>query len=98
MAVLTSEDEVLKELRYCIPQNGEQRCKDVDRNMHLYWRDLHIRSGCVYVGKRVAITKSIQEAVLESVHLRHPGRWGMITPGQYAFWSNMHREFFGSNI
>ena len=60
--------------------------------MFSYWRDLHVRSGCVCVDERVAIPHSIQDAVLESLHLTHPGSWGMINLGQYAFWPYMHRE------
>ena len=51
-----------------------------------------MRSGCVCVDERVAIPHSIQDAVLEIHHLTHPGSWGMITLGQYAFWPYMHRE------
>ena len=52
----------------------------------------HVRSGCVCLDERVAIPHSIQDAVLESLHLTHPGSWGMITLGQYAFLPYMHRE------
>ena len=58
----------------------------------LILEDLHVRSGCVCVDDRVAIPHSIQEAVLESLHLTQPGSWGMITLGQYAFWPYTHRE------
>ena len=51
-----------------------------------------MRSGCVCVDERVAIPHSIQDAVLDSLHLTHPGSWGMITFGQYAFWPYMHRK------
>ena len=60
--------------------------------MFSYWRDLHVRSGCVCVDERVAIPHSIHDAVLESLHLTHPGSWDMITLGQYAFCPYMHRE------
>ena len=92
LAVLTSKDAVLKEVRDCVLQNDPQRCKEVNPYLFSYWRDLHVRSGCVCVDERVAIPHSIQDAVLESLHLTHPGSWGMITLGQYAFWPYMHRE------
>ena len=60
--------------------------------MFSYWRDLHIRSGCVCIDEWVAIPHSVQDAVLESLHLTHPCSWGMMTLGQYAFWPYMHRE------
>ena len=40
--------------------------------------------GCVRVEERVTMPHSI--------NLTHPGSWGMITLGQYAFWPYMHRE------
>ena len=92
LAVLTSKDAVFKEVRDCILQNVPKRCKEVDSYMFSYWRDLHVRSACVFIDERVAIHHSIQDAVLESLHLTHPGSWGMITLGQYAFWPYMHRE------
>ena len=92
LAVLTSKDAVLKEVRDCILQNDAKRCKEVNPYLHSYWRDLHVKSGCVCVEERVAIPHSIQDAVLESLHLTHPDNWGMITLGQYAFWPYMHRE------
>ena len=92
MAVLTSKDAVLKEVRDYILQNGPQRFKEVNPYMFSYWRDLHVRSGCVCIDERVAIPHSIQDAVLESLHLTHPVSWGMITLGQYAFWPYMHRD------
>ena len=90
--MLTSKDAVLKEVRDCILQNDAQRCKEVNPYLFSYWRDLYGRSGCVCVEERVAIPHSIQDAVLESLHLTHPGSWGIITLGQYAFWPYMHRE------
>ena len=90
LTVLTSKDAVLK--RDCILQYDEQRCKEVNPYLHSYWKDLHVRSGCVCVDERVAIPYSNQDAVLESLHFTDPGSWGMITLGQYAFWLYMHRE------
>ena len=92
LAVLRSRDAVLKEVRDCILQNDGQRCKEVNPYVHSFWRDLHVQSGCVCIDERVAITHSIQDAVLESLHLTHRCSWRMITLGQYAFWPYMHRE------
>ena len=92
LVVLTRKDAVLKEVRDCILQNDPQRCKEVNPYLFSYWRDLHVNSDCVCVDERVAVPHSIQDAVLESLHLIHPGSWGMIMLGQYAFWPYMHRE------
>ena len=69
LAVLTSKDAVLEEVRNCVLQNDPQRCKEVNPYMYPYWRDLHVRSGCVCIDERMAIPHPIQDAVLESLHL-----------------------------
>ena len=92
LPVFTSKDAVLKEVRDCILKKSEQGCKEVNQYLHSYWRYLHVQSGCVCVDQRVAIPRSIQDAVLESLCLTHPGFWGMFTLGHYAFWPYMYRE------
>ena len=92
LAVLTSKDAVLKEIRDCVLQDDEARCKEVSTYIHSFWKDLHVKSGCLCVDQRVAIPNSIKEAVLESIHMTHPGSWGMISLSQYAWWPYMHRE------
>ena len=59
LAVLTSKEAVLKEVRGCIFRNDAQRCKEVNPYLFFYWRDVHVRSGCVCVDERVAIPRSI---------------------------------------
>ena len=92
LAVLTSKDAVLKEIRDCVLQDDEARCKEVSPYIHSFWKDFHVRSGCLCVDERVAIPNSIKEAVVESLHMTHPGSWGMISLSQYAWWPYMHRE------
>ena len=71
LAVLTSKDAVLKEVRDCILQGDEQRCKEVNPYLHFYWRDLHVCLECFCVDERVAMPHSIQDTVLESLHRTH---------------------------
>ena len=92
LAVLTSKDAVLKEIRDCVIQDDEARCKEVSPYVHSFWKDLHVKSGCLCVDQRVAIPNSIKEAVLESIPMTNPGSWGMISLSQYAWWPYMHRE------
>ena len=82
LAVLTSKDTVLKEIRDCVVQDDEARCKKVSTYIHSFWKNLHVKSGCLCVDQRVAILNSIKEAVLESIHMTHPGSWGMISLSQ----------------
>ena len=91
LAVLTSKDAVLKEIRDCVLQDDEARCKEVSPYIHSFWKDFHMRSGCLCVDERVAIPNSKKEAVVVSLHMTHPGSWGMISLSQYAWWPYMHR-------
>ena len=92
LAVLTSKDAVLKEIRDCGMQDDEARCKEVSHYIRSFWKDLHVKSGCLCVDERVAIPNSIKDIVLESIHMTHPGSWGMISLSQYALWPYMHKE------
>ena len=98
LAVLTNKDAVLKEIRDCVIQDDEARCKEVSTYVHSIWKGLHVKSGCLCVDERVAIPNSIKEAVLEWIHMTHPGSWGMISLSQYAWWPYMHREILAKTF
>ena len=53
-----------------------------------------MKSGSRCFDERAGIPNSIKDAVLESIHLTHPGIWGMVSLSQYACWPYMHREIF----
>ena len=89
----SQNNPVLKEIRDCVIQDDEARYTEVSLYVHSFWKDLHVKSGCLCVDERVAISNSIKEAVLESIHMTHPGSWGMISLSQYAWWPHMHREY-----
>ena len=82
----------MKEIRDYVIQDDKARCKEVSPYVHSIWKDLLVKSGCLCVHERVAIPNSIKEAVLESIHMTHPGSWGMISLSQYAWWPYMHWE------
>ena len=54
-----TKDAVLKEIQDCILQNDDQRCQDDNPYTLSYWRDLHVRSGCVCIDKRLVISNPI---------------------------------------
>ena len=84
LAVLTSKDAVLREIRDCVIQDDKARCKEFSTFIHSFWKDLHVKSGCLCVDERVAIPNSVKDAVLESINMKHPGSWGLISLSQYA--------------
>ena len=69
-----------------------QRCKEVNPDLYSYWREVLVRSRYVCDDGRLAIPHPIQDAVLQSLHFKHPGSWVLINFGQYAFRPFMHRE------
>ena len=92
IASLTSKDAVLKEVRDCILTNNESRLKAINPYIHSYWRDLHVRSGCVCVDERVAIPNVLRDALIDDIHSSHPGTWGMICMATHSWWPYTHRE------
>ena len=94
IASLTSKDAVLKEDRECILTNNESRLKALNPYIHSYWRDLHVRSGCVCIDENVAITNGLREAMTDDIHSIHPGAWSMICMATHCWCPYMHRELF----
>ena len=92
IASLTSKDAVLKEVRDCILTDNESRLKAINPYIHSYWRDVHVRSGCVCVAERVAIPNVLREALFDDIRSSHPGTWGMICMATHCWWPYMHRE------
>ena len=92
IASLTSKDAVLKEVRDCILTNNEARLKAINPYIHSYWRELHVRSGCVCIDEKVAIPNVLREALIDDIHASHPGTWGMICMATHCWWPYMHRE------
>ena len=70
---LTSKDAVLKEVRDCILTANESRLKALNTYIHSYWRDLHVRFGCVCIDEKVAIPNVLREAMIDDIHSSHPG-------------------------
>ena len=92
IASLTSKDAVLKEVRDCILTNNESRLKALNPYIHSYWRDLHVRSGCVCVDEKVAIPNVLREALIDDIHASHPGTWGMICMATHCWWPYIQRK------
>ena len=47
MASLTTKDPILKEIRDCILTDNEDRCRQISPYIHSFWKDLHVKNGCV---------------------------------------------------
>ena len=72
MASLTSKDAILKEIKDCVLTENEDRCRQISPYIHRFWKDLHVKNGCVCIDDRIAIPNSIKEAYVEAIHATHP--------------------------
>ena len=84
MASLTSMDGILKEIRDCVLTDNEDRCRQISPYIHSFWKELHVKNGCVCIDDRIAIPNSIKDVYMEAIHAKHPGSWGRRT------WQHMH--------
>ena len=71
MASVTTKDAILKEIRDCILTENEDRCKQISPYIHSFWKDLHVKNGCV--DNRIALPHAIKDACIEAIHATHPG-------------------------
>ena len=74
MANLTTKDAILKEIRDCILTENEDRFNSISPYIHTFWKDMHVKNGCVCIDDRIAIPNSIKEAYVGAIHATHPGR------------------------
>ena len=92
MASLTTKDAILKEIRDCILTENEDRCKQISPYIYSFWKDLHVRNGCVCIDDRIALPHAIKDAYVDAIHATHPGTWGMTDMATHAWWPYMHRD------
>ena len=90
MASLTSKDAIIKEIRDSVLTDIEDRCRQISPYIHSFWKDLHVKNGCVCIEDRIAIPNSIKDAYVEAIHATHPRSWGMTDMATHAWWPYMH--------
>ena len=81
MGSLTSKNAILKEVRDCVITDNEDRCRQISPYIHSFWKDLHVKNGCVRVNDRIPNSKKDVEAI----HATHPGIWVMTDMAVYAW-------------
>ena len=92
MVSLTSKDALFKENRGYILKKNAARLKEINPYIHSYWQDLHVRSGCVCIDEKVAISDVLRETLTDETHASHPDAWGMICIATHCCWPYMNRE------
>ena len=53
---------------------------------------MSVKHGCVCLDERIAIPKSIRDAVLEDIHSTHRGSFAMLSLAQNIWWPYIHRD------
>ena len=76
LACLTTKDAILKEIRDFILTENEDRCKQISPYIHSFWKDLHVKNGCVCIDDRIALPHAIKDAYVEAIHATHLGTGG----------------------
>ena len=67
MASLTTKDAILEEIRDCILTENEDRCKQISPHIHSFWKDLHVKNGCVRIDDRIALPHAIKDAYVDAI-------------------------------
>ena len=92
LAILTGKGAILNEVRDCVIRDDPDRLQEISPYLFSYWQDLSVKHGCVCLDERIAIPKSIKDAVLEDIHLAHPGSFAMLSPAQNIWWPYIQRD------
>ena len=92
MGSLTTKDAILKEIRNCILTDNEDRCRQISPYIHSFWKDLHVKNGCVCIDDRISLPHAIKDAYVDAIHATHPGTWGMTDMATHTWWPYMHRD------
>ena len=86
IAAMTNRDSVLREIRHCITQGDELRCKAVSRQIHTHWKQLSVNDGCILLDNRPTILNATKDAVIEVLHATHAGAWEMTEVAHRLWW------------
>ena len=57
IAAMINRDTVLREIRDCILNNDQARCKQLSRQIHAKWNSLSVNNGCILVDNKTSNTK-----------------------------------------
>ena len=91
---LTSKDAIFKKVRDCVLTDNKDWCRQISSYIHSFWKDLHVKNGCVCFYDRIALTNSIKDTYVDAIHATHPGSLGMMDMTVHAWRSHMHRDIF----
>ena len=97
IAAMINRDTVLPEIRDCIINEDQARCKSLSKQIHAKWGSLSVNNGCILVDNKLAIPNILKESVMDVLHSTHPGAWGMTELGQRLWWPFINRDLINKS-
>ena len=97
IAAMINRDTVLREIRDCIINEDQARCKSLSKQIHAKWGSLSVNNGCILVDNKLAIPNILKESVMDVLHSTHPGAWGMTELGQRLWWPFINRDLINKS-
>ena len=73
IAAMINRDTVLREIRDCIINEDQARCKSLSNRIYAKWRNLSVNNGCILVDNILAIPNILKKSVMDVLHSTHPG-------------------------
>ena len=97
IAAMINRDTVLREIRDCITNDDQARCKQLSIQIYAKWKNLSVNSGRILVENNLAIPNILKESVIDVLHSTHPGAWGMTELGQRLWWPFINRDLINKS-
>ena len=97
IAAMINRDTVLREIRDCIINEDQARCKSLVKQIYAKWGSLSVNNGCILVDNKLAIPNIPKEPVMDVLHSTHPGAWGMTELGQRLWWPFINRDLINKS-
>ena len=97
IAAMINRDTVQREIRDCITNEDQARCKSLSKQIYAKWGNLSVNNGCILVDNKLAIPNILKESVMNVLHATHPGAWGMTELGQRLWWPFINRDLINKS-
>ena len=68
IAAMINRDTVLREIRDCILNNDQARCKQLSRQIHTKRNSLSVNNRCILVDNKLAIPNILKDSVIDVLH------------------------------
>ena len=97
IAAMINRDTVLREIRDCIINEDQARCKRLSKQVYAKWGRLSVNNGRILVDNKLAILNILMESVMDVLHATHPGAWDMTELGQRLWWPFINRDLINKS-